>query len=196
MARPREFDEEQALGAALEVFWDLGYEAASLSDLTERMGINRPSLYAVFGGKRQLFLRCLNLYQENYYEGIRQLAARGGPGLGGLLAVFRQVVEMGLDPRARRGCLFVNTMAELAGRDAELAQDALRFQERLAGLFAGVLGEAVERGELPADTKIRANARFLTMALGGFSLLLKSGPPQEVLEDAVERTLAAVTGGA
>ncbi|MCZ8520186.1 MULTISPECIES: TetR/AcrR family transcriptional regulator [Paenibacillus] len=193
MARPREFNEEEALAAALDVFWDLGYEAASLTHLTERMGINRPSLYAVFGGKRQLFLRCLALYEETYYDGLRLLITEGGPGVDGIRAVLRHVVEMGRDPKARRGCLFVNTMAELAGRDSELAEDARRFQERLTDLFAGALAAAAAPDQLHADPKVRANARFLTMALAGFSVLLKSGPPPGLLEDAVERTLAAMT---
>ena len=62
--RPREFDVEEALAAALHVFWEKGYEGASLTDLTEAMGITRPSLYAAFGNKEDLFKRALDLYER------------------------------------------------------------------------------------------------------------------------------------
>src|SRR5262245_63600804 len=76
LGRPRAFDRDQALERALDVFWRKGYEGASLSDLTEAMGINPPSLYAAFGNKEELFGEALNRYMERHAEVLREVLAR------------------------------------------------------------------------------------------------------------------------
>ena len=77
--RPRAFDEDQALDAAIDVFWRLGYEGASMAELTQAMGINKPSLYAVFGSKEKLFVRALERYGLAYDESTSMWCSRNPP---------------------------------------------------------------------------------------------------------------------
>ena len=88
MARPREFDEHQALTAAMQQFWERGYEATSLSDLTRAMGIQRPSLYGAFGGKESLFQAAIELYAKNSLTFIRKKLGKRPPSARARTPVF------------------------------------------------------------------------------------------------------------
>src|SRR5271156_3918908 len=104
--RPRNFCTETVLDRAMEVFWRKGYEGASLSDLTEAMGINRPSLYAAFGDKEALFRKVLDRYEEGpaayVYEALKERTARAVAE-----SLLRRAAKGSIDPRNPRGCLMV-----------------------------------------------------------------------------------------
>ncbi len=128
--RPREFDIDEALDAALKVFWRKGYEGASLSDLTESMGINRPSLYAAFGDKEQLFRRVLARYVEGPVGYVSKAleeptARRVAEGL------LSRAVDLVTDSQNPHGCLLVQ-VALACGETADSIRQAL-VARRLAG---------------------------------------------------------------
>src|SRR5215471_7179983 len=104
--RPREFDTDKALDRALEVFWRKGYEGTSLPDLTEAMGINRPSLYAAFGNKEQLFRRVIDRYVEGpasyFRESLAEPTARGAAE-----RLLTRSIDLVTDPQGPGGCLLV-----------------------------------------------------------------------------------------
>src|SRR5881296_1680862 len=107
MGRPRAFDLEKALDLALRVFWEKGYEGTALSDLTEAMGINRPSLYAAFGNKEALFRKALDRYADGPAAYVRH--ALEEPSARAVVErVFRGTVELLTDPRNPGGCLAVH----------------------------------------------------------------------------------------
>src|SRR3954464_11387329 len=108
MARPKEFDREEALNRAMEVFWSRGYEAASVGELVKRMGINRQSLYDTFGDKHSLYLQALDRYREVEGAKLFELLERPGPVKRALRHLFRSVVERSLDDEERRGCFMGN----------------------------------------------------------------------------------------
>ena len=93
MARTKEFDPDAALRAALELFWERGYEATSMADLVERLGIGRASLYATFGGKHELYLKALNLYLRTQDPDPVELLSRPGPVLPAVRALLEKYVE-------------------------------------------------------------------------------------------------------
>jgi TetR/AcrR family transcriptional repressor of nem operon len=121
MARQKEFDSEEALQKAMEVFWSRGYEAASIQDLVEHMGINRQSLYDTFGDKHALYLKALDRYREVESRKLFELLERGGSVKRALKMLFVGVVEGSLCAGERRGCFMGNAMSELAGRCKETA---------------------------------------------------------------------------
>ena len=118
MARPREFDEEAVLDAAIECFWSRGYELASVRDLADQMGITGASLYNAFGDKRALYRRALERYIElkvhNRIARLEQL-----PPFQAISAYFDEVIERSAEDKERRGCMFVNSAVELAPRDPD-----------------------------------------------------------------------------
>src|SRR5712692_10611500 len=121
MARHKEFDRDEALHKAMEVFWSRGYEAASIQDLVKHMGINRQSLYDTFGDKHALYLQALDRYREVEGRKLFELLERPGPVKEVLRELFERVVEGSLCDRERRGCFIGNAMSELAARCPETA---------------------------------------------------------------------------
>src|SRR3712207_3633301 len=111
MARHKEFDRDEALQRAMEVFWSRGYEAASVGELVKHMGINRQSLYETFGDKHSLYLAALDRYRE--VEGAKMYGVLEGPGSvkRALRELFEGVIEGALGEGGRRGCLVGNAMS-------------------------------------------------------------------------------------
>ena len=192
MGRPREFDEQQALGAALERFWEKGFEATSLADLTECMGLQKGSLYGAFGDKRQLYLSALARYQDEALGTIaRALAAEGSP-REALRAFFAEAVARSASRDGPRGCLCVNTAVELAPHDDEIARGLRKHGERVEALFQQLIERGQARGEFTTRLEARAAARFLGGLLYGLGVLAKTRPGRGRLEDIVRVGLSAL----
>jgi len=190
MARPREFDEQRALTAAMEVFWEKGYEATSLTDLTSRMGIQRPSLYAAFGDKQTLFNAALDRYAELSQAYIRGLMDRASSAREAIRAYFERMLDDAYADRPYAGCLCVNTMVELAPHDSRLADYTKAYQAKLAELFRKKLEESKADGQLPAGLDAGTVANTLMIAAVGLNVTLKSKPDRGTVEPVVKQILA------
>ncbi|GAQ56422.1 TetR/AcrR family transcriptional regulator [Streptomyces acidiscabies] len=191
MARTKEFDPDAALQSALDLFWRRGYEATSMADLVEHLGIARASIYATFGSKHDLYLKALDRYSDlNLSFLVRELAAPG-PALPGVRAVVRRfAAEATGDPDRRRGCLIVNTAAELAPHDPAAARLVEAGWEQLETLLHSALVRAQAQGELTQDRDPRALARMLLVFLQGLRIIGKaSTDPTARVRDAVEQAL-------
>ena len=167
MARPRQFDEETALDAALQLFWQKGYVNTSVDDLLTAMSLNRWSLYNTFGDKEALFLKALERYVQRWRGEIAQLvAAEPSPRARArrlLDALFTQVRS---DSRAW-GCLIVNSAFEFVQIPERAQAIVKRSLASLERLFADAVAQAQAAGELPADRDPHAVARTLLAGLNG-----------------------------
>ena len=178
--RTRQFDVEEALDRALAVFWTRGYEGATLPELTRAMGINRPSLYAAFGNKEQLFHKALERYQTGpmsfLTEALRKPTARTVAD-----ALFTGFVKMQRDRDKARGCLVVSG-ALACGAEAETVRRTLA-QVRQA--FVTALRQRFERavhdGDLPAGTNCATLARYIATVLNGLAVQSASGATEKEL---------------
>lgn len=190
MPRTKEFRPEEALDAAMQLFWRKGYGATSMRDLLDGMGIGRGSFYGTFGDKHALFLAALDRF-EHVWTGWMDGALEGS-GLEGIEEVFRRSIEglVGFEPR--RGCLLANSAVELAPYDPEVAARISRYVRRTEEAFMGALVRAQGVGEIPADKDPKALAAFLVSNLHGLRVLARAGADRRTLEDAARVTLEAL----
>src|SRR5436190_20338951 len=121
MARQKEFDRDEVLHKAMEVFWTRGYQRASIQDLVQHMGVNRQSIYDTFGDKHSLFLEALDHYREIQSRKVFEVLERPGSMKRNVRQLFEEAVARSLSPEGRRGCFVGNSMSELAGRCKETA---------------------------------------------------------------------------
>lgn len=182
MARPREFDADTVLESATRVFWAKGFENSSLDDLCEATGLNRSSLYAAFGAKRDLYLSALARYEDGSAARIAD-ALRGRPIGKGLQHFFESLIDSIVAGPGRRGCFIGNCAAEMARLDRGAAARVRKSLARIESAFRAGLDEARARGELPGDADTGALARFLTSGVQGLRLIGKANPDRRALED-------------
>ena len=178
--RTRQFDVDEALDRALEVFWARGYEGATLPELTKAMGINRPSLYAAFGNKEQLFRKALDRYQTGpmsfLTEALKEPTARAVAE-----AIFSGFIRMQRNREKARGCLIVSG-ALASGEEAEsVRQELARLRQSIVAVFRKRFERAVENGDLPTGTDCMTLGRYIATVLGGLAVQAASGTTEKEL---------------
>lgn len=189
--RPREFDLEEALAAALRVFWEKGYEGASLTDLTEAMGITRPSLYAAFGNKEALFKRALDLYEtEKLAYMKRSLEA----------PTARMVAQCMLEGAIEtitsecRGCLGVIVSVSCSSGDSPIAQDVRERTQTSHDALVERMQRAIDEGDFTMPVTADAMTRYLMAVMQGISVHASAGVTRDELQQVAEATLAVWPG--
>lgn len=177
--RPRSFDELEALERATQVFWAKGYDGVTIDDLVEGMGVGRPSLYAVFGDKRTLFLRVLTAYAEK--KGARAAKALLTPrALRDSLAGFlRHAVESATEEGSAAGCLLM-CVAPLVD-DAEVRQFLQNAAAGAVALLERRFRDGLSAGEIPADFPVSVRAMQVTDLARGLTMRALIGTPRKTL---------------
>ena len=179
--RPRGFDRDEALARALDVFWQRGYEPASIVELCAAMGINPPSLYAAFGNKATLFLEAVNFYDRKYWDAARVAMGQEPDVYRGIESFFKEAAAILLSPRAPCGCLVVLAAINVSPNSTEV-YEAIRSMRRAGKtFFAQRLRQGVEDGQLPRNTDIDSLAATLKAMLEGMSIQARDGLPQAEL---------------
>jgi len=188
--RPRSFDAEQALDRALEVFRRKGYEGASLSELTKAMGINRPSMYAAFGDKEDLFRKALDRYTDRMMMDMRE-AAKKSTARAFIERLLHGVVESVTSCKQARGCLTV-TGALACGDESESIRQELIFRRGQTQRFIlERLRRAKQQGELPGDSNPGDLARYFATVVQGIAVQSASGATAAELRRVSDMALKA-----
>ena len=191
--RPRAFDPGDALDQALRVFWQQGYEGTSISDLTAAMGINRPSLYAAFGNKEELFAKALDRYSAGQScflsKALAQPTSRGVAG-----HLLRGVIDQVCDPDTPAGCLMVQG-ALCTSTAAETVREALvvRRKDRQS-VIQERLERAIAEGDLPKGSRAEDLARYLSTVMHGISVQAAGGASRKELRRVADLALQAWPG--
>lgn len=188
--RPRTFDRDAALRAAMHVFWDRGYENASLSDLTAAMGINRPSLYAAFGDKEALFREATGLYQQTM--NLTDDALANAPtARAGVEAMLRNNADAYCDPATPRGCLVVSAAAACPDRETDVKAMLTANMSAVGEAVRRRMRRAAEEGEVPPDVDIPGVASYFETVLQGLSLQARNGASRQRLHRVIDCAMAA-----
>jgi AcrR family transcriptional regulator len=191
--RPRTFDADKALDRAVEVFWRQGYEGASLSDLTAAMGVNRPSLYATFGTKEQLFEKALRRYAEIDMEYAR--TALAAPTAHEVAEEFlRRNAEALTLPDRPAGCFSIQAGLSCSPDNQSISEILATARRAGEQAMADRFARAVREGDLPADTDPADLARYITVVSEGQAVHAAAGADREGLRRVAEIALRAFPG--
>jgi TetR/AcrR family transcriptional repressor of nem operon len=191
MARTKCFNRDEALDKAIGAFWAKGYEATSVQDLVDCMGINRGSLYDTFGDKHRLFLEALDRYGEGSQLRIDALRQDGDPReiLTRFMYVFMQ--KQVADP-ARRGCFMTNAAVELSSRDDECAERIRLFFEDMEDSLLHLITRGQKEGVFKSKRDPGNLASFFIGVLQGIRVVGKVNPDEEVLRPMVDVSLTVL----
>ena len=190
MGRHREFAVDQALDAALAVFWDKGYEGTSLEDLTRATGVARPGLYSAFGNKEMLFRKALDRYQAKYMTFMK--AALDEPNS---RAVVRRILEGSAELQTmngnHRGCLGINGALACSDEAEPIRQELVSRRGAAEAALRARLERARKEGDLPRSADCAMLAGYVTTVSQGMAVQAKAGASKKSLDAIVEHVLSA-----
>ena len=172
--RPRAFDTDQALDAALDLFWRKGYEGTSIADLTEAMGINPPSLYAAFGGKEALFRQALDRYEAKHAVFWKD-ALGASTAYAAIKVLLEGTADSLSDKKNPRGCLIVQ--GALSGGDEcdPVRRELAARRNKSVAMIRERLARAKRKGDLPKDADPASLARYVATVIHGMAVQAVSG---------------------
>lgn len=191
MARPSEFDRDEVLLRAMEVFWCQGYEATGMPDLVEAMDIGRQSLYNAFESKRGLFLEALKVYQVERAKSLQKALSGAATPLGGIELLLTSIASSTGVARTR-GCLSVNTATEIGVTDDEVAAILAGGAQQSKSDLAAAVRAAQAQGELLDGLDAQAAADFVLTVMRGLRVSAKAGASVAETRNAVRMAMAAL----
>ncbi|MBI5593839.1 MAG: TetR/AcrR family transcriptional regulator [Deltaproteobacteria bacterium] len=188
MGRSKEFEESEVLQKAMELFWKQGYEKTSMSDLVEHMGVHRGSLYDTFGDKHTLFLKTLDRFGEFIGARLKSETSRAETAKQAIQFIFDLMIEGA--GGIHRGCLYVNSAAELALRDMDVNEKTEEAFIRTEHLIADLIRKGQQSGEFSCDYDAEVLAESLHNTLLGIRLLARTSASKEKLYRIADFSLA------
>lgn len=177
----KQFDVDDALSKAMHAFWARGYEATSMQDLVDCMGINRGSLYATFGDKRSLFIEAVRRYDRVHREAWVASRAGSAAPRDAILDLFRDVVATVIETGSRDGCMLVNTALELSPHDSEIADIVSHGLTEMERFFCRMIEKGQAQGDIAARVDAVETARALLGLFIGLRVLSRSRPEEALL---------------
>lgn len=192
MPRKKEFDEAEVLARAMEIFWHKGYEATSVQDLVEQMGINRGSLYGTFTDKRALFLAAIQHYDRTVVSAVVAVLHKPGSARRAIEEYIRGEVDRIVKDRQRQGCFLTNSAVEVGPHDTEAEAKLQASLKRIEAAFYDALVAARNQGEIRTRRDLRALARFLTSSLQGMRVIARVNPDRDSLNSIADIVITAL----
>jgi TetR/AcrR family transcriptional repressor of nem operon len=195
MARPREFDEANVLDAAIQCFWKKGFEATSMRDLIDCMGITGASLYNAFGDKRALYCKALAHYLESSFgERVMRLESTLAPRQA-IEMFFVEIIDRSMNDTQRRGCMMVNSALEAAPHDPDAQAIVDDFLARAEHFFLRCAEAGQRDGTISCSQPAEDLSRLLLGVLLGIRVLARAKPQRALLESVLRPALALLECG-
>jgi len=176
MARCVEFNEKEKIDAAMNVFWEKGYNATSMQDLVDAMQINRSSLYNTFGDKHNLFLKCLSIYFDNAMLELKEKVALEKSAKQALINIIRDKASWIVD--CEKGCLGMKTIFEIAPEDLQVRNQMQKNNEIYLLFLSEVVQKAIDNKELDGTSDAKLIAEYIVTSFTGWkqSYILERNP--------------------
>lgn len=185
MPRPRAFTEEEVLKKAADLFWKQGFHATSMDNLVKALGINRASIYNTFGGKKALFEKALQSYQNENKTRIDVFLAKQTSIKEGIKNLFLLEINDMFNDCDRKGCMVVNCTTELLPTDKDFLKIAMKNRENFTLFFKNYLQKGVNNGEIASTKNLDAIAGLLFTLYNGLKVVAKTNISKEELTDSI-----------
>lgn len=192
MARTKDFDENEVLQKAMHLFWLKGYNATSMQDLVDELGISRSSLYDTFGDKHSLFMRALENYQAANTEQMKALTQNAATTKQAISTILTNIVNELTADKEHKGCFLVNASIEMAPGDEEVGKMLCNNDRQMEDLFYDTLKNGQQKGEITRAQDARLLAKFIINNIKGLRVAAKSTPDNRVFNDIISLTLSVL----
>ncbi|WP_431242617.1 TetR/AcrR family transcriptional regulator [Flavobacterium sp. P21] len=192
MARTKEFNEDQALDKAIEIFWHKGYNGTSAQDLVNHLGLSRSSLYDTFGDKQKLFVKSLKRYQRQNHDILKEFLGNVANIKTAFTEIFKQAVVESLQDRITKGCFMVNSSVELAMHDPEIAKIVHDNQKTVEDIFCQAIKKGQDLGQISDKQEARSLARFIFNNYSGIRVLARAGERDKQVYDDILKSIFAL----
>jgi TetR/AcrR family transcriptional repressor of nem operon len=185
MARSKDFDEQDVLSKAVNLFWLKGYNGTSMQDLVDTLGISRSSLYDTYGDKHSLYVKALERYQ---YAGNDQMCSiiNNAPSARDAIKQLLQFIANNL---TQKGCFLVNAEVEVAPHDEVIGKMICQKDQQLEDIFYEAIKRGQDKGDLNGQQDARALARFVSNAVKGMQVTAKSTTDRRIFDDIINLTV-------
>ncbi len=192
MPRTKQFNEEEVLNKAMELFWEKGFHATSIQDLVSHLGINRASLYDTYGGKEELFNRAFESYRNSSGDLVKSILASESSVKTGFEKLFTFAMDEAENDEARKGCFVVNTTTELIPGGGAISSILSKNLENVSQLFASHIQKGIDQGEIDASKNPRNVGMMLFTFYNGFRVVSKIDTDRDKLESMVRVALSVL----
>ena len=192
MARTKEFNEDQVLDKAIEIFWYKGYNGTSAQDLVTHLGLSRSSLYDTFGDKQKLFAAALKRYQKQSQDQIVHLFGISENIKETLRDIFKQAVLESLENRITKGCFMVNSAVELAIHDKTIADIVQNNTKAMEAIFTNAVEKGQDMGQISNKTDAKVLARFIFNNYSGIRVMARTGENNKQVYDDIVKTVLSI----
>jgi len=190
MARTKDFDENEVLTKAIQVFWLKGYNGTSMQDLVDSLGISRSSLYDTYTDKHTLFMKALESYQNSGAARIQDIIDNSGSAKETVKRLLELATTELLDDKEQKGCFMVNAEVEVASHDAAVNSLVCKNDQQMEEAFYQVIQKGKDSGEIKNQQDARALARFIFNSVKGMRVTAKSITDKAVFDDIITLTIS------
>jgi len=192
MARNKDFDEDELLGKAVDMFWDKGYHATSAQDLVDGLGISRSSIYNTYTDKKTLFTKALQQYQDKNTGAVLTMLNNAGDAEEVIKQILYGVIRESEEDTLAKGCFMVNTAIELSPHDKDIAGLVAKNNQSVEDALTKIMEKGQREGRFNTYLHPKAAARFIFSTITGLRVSARSGADMSVLEDVVRVALSAL----
>ena len=190
--RPQQFDSNEVITAAMNTFWSNGFDGTSMQQLLESTGLSKSSLYQSFGGKQELFIKCLDQYTLAMKEKLLMQLSLSRSGVKFIKDVLLSSAEEAKGIEIPKGCLIMNTATEFAQSNAAISKAVNRGIETFRSIFLTALKKARENKEISKDVDLNQLSSYIVSSMSGIKSMVKGGADEKSIHSIVDIVMKSI----